>query len=256
MSVRTGTLPPAEVRAMFDRITPVYDVMNRVMTAGLDRHWRRDAARAVVRPGDRVLDACCGTGDLALAAEREGGRVTGLDFSPAMLERAQRKSWTVDWVEGDLLALPFEDGSFDVVTVGFGIRNVLDLEAALRELVRVLRPGGRFACLEITQPAGLLRPFFRVWFDRVVPLLGRAVPGGAAYTYLPASVRRFPGPADLGGAFERAGFADVEWQLLAGGIVALHLATASGGCDTGNAPLSRSAADRPSHSSSEARGMA
>jgi demethylmenaquinone methyltransferase/2-methoxy-6-polyprenyl-1,4-benzoquinol methylase len=223
VSVRTGTLAPAEVRAMFDRITPVYDLMNRVMTAGLDRRWRREAAGAVVRPGDCVLDACCGTGDLALASEREGGRVTGLDFSPAMLERARRKSPTVEWVEGDLLALPFEDESFDVVTVGFGIRNVLDLEAALRELARVLRPAGRFACLEITQPAGLLRPFFRVWFDRVVPLLGRALPGGAAYTYLPASVRRFPGPADLGAAFERAGFTDVTWRLMAGGIVALHL---------------------------------
>lgn len=227
MSVETGRLAPSDVRTMFDRISPVYDAMNRVMTAGLDQRWRRLAAGSVVSPGDRVLDACCGTGDLALAAEAAGGSVTGLDFSRAMLERARRKSRTVEWVEGDVTALPFEDASFDAATVGFGIRNVPDLEAGLRELGRVLRPGGRIACLEITRPRGLLRPFFGVWFDRVVPLLGRVLPGGAAYTYLPASVRRFPGPGDLGAAFERAGFRDVRWQLLAGGIVALHVGTKS-----------------------------
>ncbi len=225
MTSRSGTLPPDEVRAMFDRITPVYDAMNRVMTAGLDRRWRRLTAEAVVQPADHVLDACCGTGDLALAAEREGGRVTGLDFSERMLERARAKSRTVDWVQGDVTAMPFEDGSFDAATVGFGIRNVADLEDALRELARVLRPGGRLGILEITQPRGLLRPFFRVWFDRVVPLLGRVLPGGAAYTYLPASVRRFPGPADLAAALDRAGFEAITWRLLAGGIVAIHTGT-------------------------------
>ena len=225
MSTGTGTLPPDEVRVMFDRITPVYDAMNRVMTVGLDQRWRRLTARAVVRPGERVLDACCGTGDLAVAAEQAGGRVTGLDFSRGMLERAKRKSSTVEWVESNLTALPFEDESFDAATVGFGIRNVPDLESGLRELARVLRPGGRLACLEITRPRGLLRPFFGIWFDRVVPLVGRLLPGGAAYTYLPASVRRFPGPADLGAAFGRAGLRDVSWQLLAGGIVALHVGT-------------------------------
>lgn len=210
---------------MFDRITPVYDVMNRVMTAGLDRRWRRLTAEAAVRPGDRVLDACCGTGDLALAAERAGGTVTGLDFSERMLERARTKSTTVEWVQGDVTALPFADGSFDAVTVGFGIRNVPDLEAGLAELARVLRPGGRLGVLEITQPRGALRPFFGVWFDRVVPALGRVLPGGAAYTYLPASVRRFPGPADIAAALERAGFEAIEWRLLAGGIVAVHTGT-------------------------------
>jgi demethylmenaquinone methyltransferase/2-methoxy-6-polyprenyl-1,4-benzoquinol methylase len=222
MTVETGRLAPDEVRAMFDRISPVYDLMNRAMTAGLDRRWRRLTAEAVVRPGDRVLDACCGTGDLAIAARRAGGDVTGLDFSEPMLDRARRKSAAVSWVTGDVLALPFDEASFDVVTVGFGIRNVADLEAALRELARVLRPGGRVASLEITQPRGLLRPFFRVWFDRLVPLAGRLLPGGAAYTYLPASVRRFPGPADLAAAMERAGFSAVRWRLLAGGIVAIH----------------------------------
>jgi demethylmenaquinone methyltransferase/2-methoxy-6-polyprenyl-1,4-benzoquinol methylase len=210
---------------MFDRIAPVYDVMNRVMTAGLDGRWRRLTAEAVVRPGDRVLDACCGTGDLALAAVRAGGRVTGVDFAERMLARARRKAPSVAFVQGDLLALPFPDASFDAATVGFGIRNVADLEAGLRELTRVLRRGGRLGCLEITRPRGPLRPFFHVWFDGVVPLLGKAVPGGAAYSYLPASVRRFPGPDDLAAAIREAGFRDVEYRLLAGGIVALHTAT-------------------------------
>jgi demethylmenaquinone methyltransferase/2-methoxy-6-polyprenyl-1,4-benzoquinol methylase len=217
-------LQPDAVRGMFDRIAPVYDAMNRVMTAGLDRSWRRLTVEAVVQPGDRVLDACCGTGDLALAAEREGGVVTGLDFSPRMLERARRKSDTVRWVEGDLLALPFDDAAFDAATVGFGVRNVADLDAALAELHRVLRPGGGLAILEITTPRGLLRPFFSLWFDRVVPLLGKVLPGGKAYTYLPASVRRFPGAEELAGMLEARGFTRVRVRLLGGTIVALHTA--------------------------------
>jgi demethylmenaquinone methyltransferase/2-methoxy-6-polyprenyl-1,4-benzoquinol methylase len=222
LSHETGTLASDDVRGMFDRIAPVYDAMNRVMTAGLDRAWRRLTVEAVVQPGDRVLDACCGTGDLALAAEREGGIVTGLDFSPKMLERARRKSETITWVEGNLLALPFEDGSYDAATVGFGVRNVADVEAALAELRRVLRPGGRLAILEITQPRGLLRPFFSLWFDRIVPLLGKVLPGGRAYTYLPASVRRFPGAEELVALLERNGFEHVRVRLLGGSIVALH----------------------------------
>jgi demethylmenaquinone methyltransferase/2-methoxy-6-polyprenyl-1,4-benzoquinol methylase len=223
VTYESGSLAPGEVRRLFDRIAPVYDAMNRVMTAGLDRSWRRLTVEAVVQPGDRVLDACCGTGDLAIAAERDGGIVTGLDFSPAMLERARRKSDTVDWVEGDLLALPFADGSFDAATVGFGVRNVGDLDVALAELRRVLRPRGRLAILEITQPRGVLRPFFALWFDRVVPLLGKILPGGKAYTYLPASVRRFPGAEELTVQLERHGFEQVRFRLLAGSIVALHV---------------------------------
>ena len=210
---------------MFDRISPVYDVMNHAMTAGLDRRWRRLAADTVVRPGDAVLDACCGTGDLAIAAQRAGGRVTGLDFSEQMLVRARGKSDSVEWVLGDVTALPFDDASFDAVTVGFGIRNVPDLEAGLAELARVLRPGGRVACLEITRPEGMLKPFFRLWFDGLVPLAGKILPGGRAYSYLPASVRRFPGPSDLAAAFGRAGFDGVGWRLMGGGIVALHVGT-------------------------------
>jgi len=210
---------------MFDRISPVYDVMNHAMTAGLDRRWRRLAAETVVRPGDAVLDACCGTGDLAIAAQRAGGRVTGLDFSEQMLVRARGKSDSVEWVLGDVTALPFDDASFDAVTVGFGIRNVPDLEAGLAELARVVRPGGRVACLEITRPEGMLKPFFRLWFDGLVPLAGKILPGGRAYSYLPASVRRFPGPSDLAAAFGRAGFDGVGWKLMGGGIVALHVGT-------------------------------
>jgi demethylmenaquinone methyltransferase / 2-methoxy-6-polyprenyl-1,4-benzoquinol methylase len=221
----SGTLAPAAVEAMFDRISPVYDLMNRLMTAGLDRRWRRLTVSAVVRPGDEVLDACCGTGDLAIAAEQAGGLVTGLDFSERMLERARRKSPSVEWVRGDVLALPFADESFDAVTIGFGIRNVENLEAGLRELARVLRPSGRLGCLEITRPRGILRPFFALWFDGVIPLAGRVLPGGSAYTYLPASVRRFPGPEELGEAMRRAGFGEIAWRLLGGGIVALHAAT-------------------------------
>ena len=222
-SFESGTLAPDDVRGMFDRIAPVYDVMNRVMTVGLDRRWRRLAVSKVVWPGDQVLDACCGTGDLAVEAERRGGRVTGLDFSERMLERARGKSGAIEWVQGDALALPFRDGEFDAATVGFGVRNLEDLERGLGELCRVLRPGGRLAVLEITQPRGVLRPFFRVWLDVLVPLAGKILPGGKAYTYLPASIRRFPGPADLSAAFERAGFANVSFTLLGGGIVALHV---------------------------------
>jgi demethylmenaquinone methyltransferase / 2-methoxy-6-polyprenyl-1,4-benzoquinol methylase len=227
-SFEHGTLPAEGVRTMFDRIAPVYDVMNRVMTAGLDQRWRRLTARSAVRAGDEVLDACCGTGDLALADLSAGARrVVGLDFSEPMLERARRKSAAVEWVQGDMLALPYEDGSFDAVTVGFGVRNVEDLEAGLRELRRVLRPGGRIGVLEITRPRGILRPFFRLWFDVLVPLAGKVLPGGKAYTYLPASVRRFPGPDDLSAVIERAGFGGVAYRRLGGGIVALHTAEAS-----------------------------
>jgi demethylmenaquinone methyltransferase / 2-methoxy-6-polyprenyl-1,4-benzoquinol methylase len=226
VTVESGRLPAEGVRTMFDRIAPVYDAMNRTMTAGLDRRWRRITAEAVVQPGDKVLDACCGTGDLAIAATRAGGRVTGLDFSERMLERAWRKAPELEWVSGDVLALPFEDASFDSATVGFGVRNVEDLERALRELRRVLRAGGRLGILEITRPRGLLAPFYRFWFDVVVPLLGKLLPGGSAYTYLPASVRRFPAPEALAELIATAGFADVSYRTFAGGMVALHVGEA------------------------------
>jgi demethylmenaquinone methyltransferase / 2-methoxy-6-polyprenyl-1,4-benzoquinol methylase len=211
---------------MFDRIAPVYDAMNHAMSAGLDRRWRRLTAEAVVAPGDRVLDACCGTGDLALAAQAQGGKVTGLDFSEGMLERARRKSSDVEWIRGDLLRLPFQDAAFEAVTVGFGVRNVEDLDRALRELRRVLKPAGRLAILEIVRPHGPLALFYRAWFDGLVPLAGKVLPGGAAYTYLPASVRRFPGPAELGERVRAAGFHPVAHRLLGGGIVVLLIGEA------------------------------
>jgi demethylmenaquinone methyltransferase / 2-methoxy-6-polyprenyl-1,4-benzoquinol methylase len=219
----SGVLGPEDVRTMFDRIAPVYDLMNRAMTMGLDGKWRRLAAQAAVRPGDKVLDVCCGTGDLALADREAGGHVLGVDFSEEMLARARQKAPDLEWLRADATALPFDDGAFDVVTVGFGIRNLPDLEAGMHELARVTRRGGRLACLEITRPRGVLRPFFRVWFDGLVPLAGKALPGGAAYSYLPASVRRFPGAEDLAAAMKQAGFGRVGWRLLGGGIVALHV---------------------------------
>jgi demethylmenaquinone methyltransferase/2-methoxy-6-polyprenyl-1,4-benzoquinol methylase len=227
MSVASGRLPSEGVRAMFDRIAPVYDAMNRTMTVGLDRRWRRLTAAAVVQPGDAVLDACCGTGDLAIACARAGGRVTGLDFSERMLERARRKAPELEWVSGDALSLPFANASFDGATVGFGVRNVEDLGLGLRELRRVVRDGGRLGILEITRPRGLLAPFYRLWFDGVVPLLGKLLPGGAAYSYLPASVRRFPGPEELATLIGAAGFSEVRYRTFAGGIVALHTGVAS-----------------------------
>jgi demethylmenaquinone methyltransferase / 2-methoxy-6-polyprenyl-1,4-benzoquinol methylase len=222
----------AGVNRMFDRIAGAYDAMNRTMTAGLDRRWRERAAdRAELRPGDRALDACCGTGDLALELARrvgQDGSVLGCDFSQPMLERARDKAARAgvaqvrfEWA--DALDLPYADGSFDAVTVGFGVRNFADLERGLAELVRVLRPGGRLVVLEITQPQ---RPplswFFRIWFDRVVPLLGILAGDRDAYSYLPASVKGFPSPERLAAMIAAAGAGRVRWLLLGGGIITIH----------------------------------
>ena len=227
VNYESGQLAPDAVRRMFDRIAPIYDAMNHTMTAGLDRRWRRLTAEAVVRPGDVVLDACCGTGDLAVAAARAGGRVTGLDFSEPMLERARRKAPELEWIRGDLLELPFGDASFDAATVGFGVRNVDDLQAcAVASSGAFSDPAAGSGSSRSPVPGGPLAPFYRLWFDGVVPLLGKLLPGGSAYTYLPASVRRFPGPAELTKMIEAAGFRDVRVRLFAGGIVALHIADA------------------------------
>ena len=226
---RTGTLEEGQVRAMFDRIAGLYDVMNSVMTAGLHHRWRERAADlAAVGPGDRVLDVATGTGDLALELARRvgpSGEVIGSDFSEGMLEVARRKAAAVGnvrWERGNALELPYRDGEFAAATVGFGARNFSDLARGLSEMARVVRPGGRVVVLEITIPSKPpLSTFFHLWFDRVVPLIGR----DEAYTYLPSSVKRFPGPEALAAEMARAGLRDIRWILTAGGIIAIHVGT-------------------------------
>jgi demethylmenaquinone methyltransferase / 2-methoxy-6-polyprenyl-1,4-benzoquinol methylase len=226
-SPASGTLPEAQVRAMFDRIARIYDPVNTVMTAGMHHAWRRRAADLTgVGPGSRALDVATGTGDLAVELASRGAAVTGMDFSPAMLELAGANAPEIEFEEGDALALRYGDAEFDAVTVGFGARNFADLDQGLRELARVTKPGGRVVVLEITTPQ---RPplswFFRAWFDRIVPLLGRVAGDSDAYTYLPNSVRRFPGPEALGASMAAAGLTDVRWILTAGGIIAIHSGT-------------------------------
>src|SRR4051794_23132165 len=233
----TGTLQEPQVRAMFDRIAGFYDVMNSVMTAGLHHDWRRRAVDlAEVAPGDRVLDVATGTGDLALElARRVGpqGAVVASDFSEEMLARAQAKAVdaaapvTVEW--GNALELPYADGEFAAATVGFGARNFSDLDRGLSEMARVVRPGGRVVVLEITTPTRPpLSSFYRLWFDRVVPLIGRLAGDSEAYSYLPSSVKRFPGPHALAARMDACGL-DVRYILTAGGIIALHAGTRRGG---------------------------
>ena len=220
-----------EVRGMFDRIAGVYDLLNTVMTAGLHHSWRERAAdRAELGPGDAALDVCCGTGDMAFELrERVGstGRVVGADFSEQMLEIAREKAAersldvTFEWA--DALNLPYETAAFDAVTVGFGVRNLADLDAGVTELGRVLKPGGRLVILEITQPQRPpLSTFFSLWFDRVVPVLGRVAGDADAYSYLPESVRTFPPPEGLAEIMDRAGFESIRYTILAGGIIAIH----------------------------------
>jgi demethylmenaquinone methyltransferase/2-methoxy-6-polyprenyl-1,4-benzoquinol methylase len=209
---------------MFDRIARVYDRMNSVMTAGMHHRWRARAADlARVGPGSRALDVATGTGDLAIELAGRGASVVGLDFSDGMLDLARRKAPQIEFVQGNALALGYPDASFDAVTVGFGARNFSDLGQGLREMARVTRPGGRVVILEITSPQ---RPplswFFRLWFDRIVPALGRVAGDSDAYTYLPSSVRRFPGPQELAAELTAAGLVDVRWVLTAGGIIAIH----------------------------------
>jgi demethylmenaquinone methyltransferase / 2-methoxy-6-polyprenyl-1,4-benzoquinol methylase len=215
---------------MFDRIARVYDLMNSIMTAGMHHRWRERAADlAGVGPGDRALDVAAGTGDLAIElARRVGptGSVVGSDFSEPMLERARRKSTTVTWEQANALDLPYPDDGFDAATVGFGARNFSDLDRGLAEMARVVRPGGRVVVLEMTTPRRPpLSTFFSVWFDRVIPVLGRIAGDPDAYAYLPSSVKRFPGPEALAARMEAAGLRDLRWILTAGGIIALHVGT-------------------------------
>ena len=225
-----GALDEPQVRAMFDRIAGLYDRMNSVMTAGLHHEWRRRAADlAELSPGDRALDVATGTGDLALELATRvapGGEVVGMDFSERMLELARAKAGAlVRFESGNALALDYTDGEFDAATVGFGARNFSDLQRGLSEMARVVRPGGRVVVLEITTPRRPpLSTFFDLWFDHAIPALGRVV-DSQAYTYLPNSVKRFPGPEELAARMWDAGLREIRYVLTAGGIIALHVGT-------------------------------
>jgi len=217
---------------MFDRIAGVYDLMNTAMTAGMHHRWRERAADlAELEPGDRAVDVCCGTGDLAFEVARRvgpAGSVVGCDFSQPMLELARRKAeergaGQVRFEWADATELPYPDRTFDAATVGFGARNLADLERGVDQLLRVLKPGGRLVILEITQPRRPpLSTFYSLWFDRIVPLLGGIAGDRAAYTYLPESVRRFPSPMGLAELISARGFERVKYRVLAGGIIAIH----------------------------------
>lgn len=223
---------------MFDRIAGLYDAMNSVMTAGLHHRWRARAADlAAVPPDGRALDVATGTGDLALELARRlgpGGEVIGTDFSPRMLERARSKAAAVPgerlrFEPANALELPYPDDQFDAATVGFGARNFASLERGLSEMTRVVKPGGRVVVLEITTPTRPpLSHFFGLWFDLIVPAIGRLVGDPDAYSYLPSSVRRFPGPEQLAAVMWGCGLRDVRYLLTGGGIIALHVGVVSG----------------------------
>ena len=220
-----GRLAEPQVEAMFDRIASVYDLINRVMTVGLDQRWRERAVDLTNSPA-KALDVATGTGDLAIALNARGAEVVGVDFSEKMLEVARQKAAGIDFRTGNALALDFPDNEFDAATVGFGARNFDDLGRGLSEMARVVKPGGRVVVLEITTPQKPpLSLFFRVWFDRIVPVIGRLAGDPEAYEYLPNSVKRFPGPRDLGAQMVAAGMTDVRWILTAGGIIAIHSGT-------------------------------
>jgi demethylmenaquinone methyltransferase/2-methoxy-6-polyprenyl-1,4-benzoquinol methylase len=229
-----GTLEEPQVRAMFDRIAGLYDALNSVMTVGMHHQWRRRAADlAAVGPGDRVLDVATGTGDLAVELASRvapGGEVVGSDFSDEMLVHARRKAPELRFEWGNALELPYADGEFDAATVGFGARNFSDLDRGLAEMARVVRPGGRVVVLEITTPTRApLSAFYGVWFDRIVPMIGKVAGDSDAYDYLPSSVKRFPSPEGLAASMERAGLEHIRWILTAGGIIALHVGQKRGG---------------------------
>jgi len=226
-----GVLDEADVRAMFDRISGLYDRMNTVMTAGLHHRWRRRAADlAGLAPGGRALDVATGTGDLALELARRvgpSGQVVGGDFSERMLALARAKAdglgLPVAFETANALDLPYERDSFDAATVGFGARNFADLRKGLEEMVRVVRPGGRVVVLEITTPTRPpLSTLLEVWFEAIVPRLGRLAGDSQAYSYLPQSVRRFPAPAALAELMWDVGLRDIVWIQTAGGIIAIH----------------------------------
>ena len=225
--------PAGDVTTMFDRIAPIYDAMNTVMTLGLDRRWRRAAANATgLRPGARGLDIACGSGALTRELARlvgPAGTVDGIDLSRAMLRQANRRpvprgAASPAYREGDALRLPFADESVDAATIAFGLRNVADHGAAIVEMRRVTRRGGRVVVLEIATPASRVgRLLAATWFERAVPILGRLVGAGPAYRYLPDSVRRYPAPDAIAALMVASGLTQVTWRALTPGLVTLHV---------------------------------
>jgi demethylmenaquinone methyltransferase/2-methoxy-6-polyprenyl-1,4-benzoquinol methylase len=222
------------VRAMFDQIAPRYDLLNHVLSLNIDKRWRArvvaELAGVLDRPGARVLDLCCGTGDLSIAlrARATGAAVTGLDFSGQMLSRAHEKTEgdaSVGLVQGDATVVPFADATFDGVTIAFGLRNLTSVETGLAEIYRLLRPGGRAVILEFSRPVvPLMREAFQFYFAHVLPRIGGLVSGSSgAYAYLPASVKAFPDQKRLAALMETAGFRDVRYRNLSGGIAAMHV---------------------------------
>ena len=220
----------ARVRQMFARIAGRYDLLNHLLSGNTDRRWRRIVTSRLsqkLSPGARILDVACGTGDLSIQLfEKAGARVTGVDFCRPMLEIAVRKTDRIAFVEADALFLPFAEGAFDAVTIAFGLRNLADTSQGLNELKRVLKPNGWLAVLEFSRPqARGFRWLFEFYFTRLLPRIGGLVSGSpGAYQYLPDSVLRFPDQVGLATLMRQAGYEEVEWQNLTGGVAALHLA--------------------------------
>ena len=221
------------VREMFTSIAPTYDLLNHLLSANIDKLWWRRTARLfkpiLSRPNARALDLCCGTGDMAFALRREGpqSQITGTDFSHAMLKLALTKSGesNIKWTEADALQLPFADNSFDLVTSAFGFRNLADYDAGLREIYRVLKPGGEIGILECSEPRGILAMPYRFYFHHVLPRIGRLISKTQAYSYLPASVQRFPAPAEMLERMRSAGFRNTLWTAYSLGIAGLFRGT-------------------------------
>jgi demethylmenaquinone methyltransferase/2-methoxy-6-polyprenyl-1,4-benzoquinol methylase len=221
------------VREMFTAIAPRYDLLNHVLSFNIDRLWWRRTARVFAHvfaePEARVLDLCCGTGDMTFALQRQAGksspRITGADFSHAMLQRASGKSVSTPlrWVEADALRLPFPDEHFALVTSAFGFRNLANYDAGLREIARVLRPGGECGILDFAEPQGVVGSLYRIYFKNVLPAIGTLISGvKGPYAYLPASVEHFPEPGEMLQRMERAGFREVSWSPYTFGIAGLY----------------------------------
>jgi demethylmenaquinone methyltransferase/2-methoxy-6-polyprenyl-1,4-benzoquinol methylase len=221
------------VREMFTAIAPRYDLLNHVLSMNIDRLWWWRTARRfdaiIQRPGARVLDLCCGTGDMTFALQRRANasrpQIVGADFSHAMLERAaaKGKNTPLRWIEADALRLPFPDAHFHLVTSAFGFRNLADYDAGLREIARVLAPGGECGILDFGEPGGLIGKGYRVYFKKVLPAIGTLISGvRGPYAYLPASVERFPAPAEMLGRMRQAGFTEASWTPYTFGVAGLY----------------------------------